>query len=66
MSVLKKREDAEQAWREKAARIRGGEEKSMLTILEERGLVQQVAGFVFASLSKIKGSFACFKDPQTT
>jgi tyrosyl-tRNA synthetase len=36
--------DAEKEWQEKASRISAGREKSMLTILEERGLVQTVTG----------------------
>jgi hypothetical protein len=32
-------------WQEKAADIRAGKQKSMLTILEERGLVHTVTGY---------------------
>ncbi|KAE8443522.1 hypothetical protein EG329_001762 [Mollisiaceae sp. DMI_Dod_QoI] len=35
---------AELRWAEQASRVRSGKEKSMLTILEERGLVQTVTG----------------------
>lgn len=45
MKYLAKVADAELAWQEKASRIRAGEEKSMLTILEERGLVQTITGY---------------------
>lgn len=38
--------DAEIDWQQKATRIQRGEEKSMLTILEERGLIQTVTGSV--------------------
>ncbi|CZR55816.1 related to tyrosine--trna ligase precursor, mitochondrial (cyt-18) [Phialocephala subalpina] len=36
--------EAEMTWGERASSIRAGKEKSMLTILEERGLVQTVTG----------------------
>ncbi|EKD17135.1 uncharacterized protein L3040_005355 [Drepanopeziza brunnea f. sp. 'multigermtubi'] len=41
---LAKVANAELEWEEKAKKIRAGEEKSMLSILEERGLVQKVTG----------------------
>lgn len=44
MKYLAKVADAEKEWKEKAARIHAGKEKSMLTILEERGLVQTITG----------------------
>lgn len=44
MKYLAKVADAENQWKDKAARINAGEEKSMLTILEERGLVQTITG----------------------
>jgi tyrosyl-tRNA synthetase len=44
MKYLTKVAEAEEEWKEKAARIKTGKEKSMLTILEERGLVQTVTG----------------------
>jgi tyrosyl-tRNA synthetase len=44
MKYLAKVADAERRWEEKAAIIRSGKQKSMLTILEERGLVQTVTG----------------------
>ena len=44
MKYLAKVATAEKEWNEKAARIRDGHEKSMLTILEDRGLVQTVTG----------------------
>jgi hypothetical protein len=44
LKYLTKVADAENQWKGKAARIRAGEEKSMLTILEERGLVQSITG----------------------
>jgi hypothetical protein len=44
LKYLAKVADAEKQWKEKAARINAGKEKSMLTILEERGLVQTITG----------------------
>ena len=44
MKYLAKVADAEREWQEKAARIQAGKEKSMLTTLEERGLVHTVTG----------------------
>ncbi|KAH8816376.1 hypothetical protein F5884DRAFT_896163 [Xylogone sp. PMI_703] len=41
---LAKLADAEMAWQEKAYKIRAGQQKSMLTILEERGYVHSIAG----------------------
>lgn len=46
MKYLMKVADAEVEWQQKATRVKRGEEKSMLTILEERGLIQTVTGFV--------------------
>jgi hypothetical protein len=48
MKVYAKREAAQEAWEQQAQVIRKGEKKSMLTHLEERGLVQQIAGSVHA------------------
>lgn len=45
MKYLAKVADAELAWQEKASKINAGEAKSMLTILEERGLVQTITGY---------------------
>lgn len=45
MKYLAKVADAELAWQEKATKIRTGQQKSMLTILEERGLVQTITGY---------------------
>lgn len=44
MKYLAKIADAEIMWQDKASRIRSGQQKSMLTILEERGLIQTVTG----------------------
>jgi tyrosyl-tRNA synthetase len=44
MKYLTKVADAEKAWQEKAFRIKAGKEQSMLSILEDRGLVQTVTG----------------------
>ncbi|RQM08832.1 hypothetical protein DH86_00002961, partial [Scytalidium sp. 3C] len=41
---LAKLADAEMSWQEKASKIRAGEQKSMLAILEERGYVHAIAG----------------------
>ncbi|TVY71545.1 Mitochondrial tyrosine--tRNA ligase [Lachnellula suecica] len=43
-SWIQKTEVAVAEWEKKAKQIRAGKEKSMLTILEERGLVHQIAG----------------------
>lgn len=45
MKYLSKVADAEIAWAEKASRIRAGKEKSMLTVLDERGLIYDFAGY---------------------
>lgn len=47
MKYLAKVADAEMAWSQKAARVRSGQEQSMLTILEERGLVKTFTGYVY-------------------
>lgn len=44
MKYLAKIADAEDQWQEKALRITAGKEKSMMTILEERGLINQFTG----------------------
>ncbi|RKF54041.1 Tyrosine--tRNA ligase, mitochondrial [Golovinomyces cichoracearum] len=44
MKYLAKIADAEDEWQKKASRVRAGKQKSMLTILEERGLICQVTG----------------------
>ncbi len=44
MKYLAKKENAELAWSQKAKEITTGQKKSMLTILEERGLVHQITG----------------------
>ena len=44
MKYLAKVADAELAWQAKASNIKEGNEKSMLTLLEERGLVKTLAG----------------------
>ncbi|PBP27590.1 hypothetical protein BUE80_DR001496 [Diplocarpon rosae] len=41
---LAKMSNAEEEWKQKASRVWAGKEKSMLTILEERGLVQTITG----------------------
>ena len=51
MKYLAKVADAEKQWKDKAARISAGEEKSMLTILEERGLVQTITGYNTISIA---------------
>jgi tyrosyl-tRNA synthetase len=42
---LTKVADAEMAWQQKAWEIKDGKKKSMLSILEERGLVHQITGY---------------------
>ena len=44
MKYLAKVADAELQWEQKAEIIRSGKQKSMLTILEERGLIQTITG----------------------
>lgn len=44
MKYLAKVADAEMAWQAKASKISAGKDKSMLAILEERGLVKSFAG----------------------
>jgi tyrosyl-tRNA synthetase len=44
MKYLTKVADAELQWQEKAEIIKSGKQKSMLSILEERGLVQTITG----------------------
>jgi tyrosyl-tRNA synthetase len=39
---LAKKDEAEKQWQEQAREIRAGNKKSMLTVLEERGLVHQL------------------------
>jgi tyrosyl-tRNA synthetase len=45
IKYLAKVADAESNWAAKAKLIMAGDQKSMLTILEERGLVHQIAGY---------------------
>jgi tyrosyl-tRNA synthetase len=47
LKYLRKVADAEKKWQEKALEIEAGKQKSMLTILEERGLVHQITGYAF-------------------
>lgn len=44
LKYLAKKAKAEKEWGEQAGEIKIGKKKSMLTILEERGLVHQLAG----------------------
>jgi tyrosyl-tRNA synthetase len=46
MKYLAKIAEAEKDWRMEANEIKAGRQKSMLTILEERGLVNTIAGLV--------------------
>jgi tyrosyl-tRNA synthetase len=41
---LAKVAEAEKQWKEQSKAIRDGRQKSMLSILEERGLIHQIAG----------------------
>ena len=41
--------EKELAWKEQAKLIREGKKKSMLTILEERGYIKQIAGYTSLS-----------------
>jgi len=45
MKYLAKQANAENAWQAKAQEINDGTKQSMLSILEERGLVHQIAGY---------------------
>jgi tyrosyl-tRNA synthetase len=47
---LAKVAQAEQQWQEQAVEIRAGRKKDMLTILEERGLVHQITGYMSLSI----------------
>ena len=44
MKYLSKVADAETKWQEKALEIKDGKQKSMLSILEERNLVESMTG----------------------
>lgn len=46
MKYLVKVADAEERWAEQAKLIQAGKKKSMLSILEERGLVEKFTGSV--------------------
>lgn len=46
MKTLKKREDAEKEWAERAEAIKRGEVANLWDILEERGFIKDVAGWV--------------------
>ena len=45
IKYLTKVADAEMTWQQKAWEIKDGKKKSMLSILEERGLVHQITGY---------------------
>jgi tyrosyl-tRNA synthetase len=47
MKYLAKIAEAEKEWQAKTNDIKAGRQKSMLTILEERGLVNTITGCVF-------------------
>lgn len=46
LSYLKKQAAAEEAWEAQAEEIKDGKKESMLQILESRGYIGQIAGFV--------------------
>jgi tyrosyl-tRNA synthetase len=46
LKYLAKAENAEREWQAKAAQIKEGKHKSMVSILKERGLIHQVTGLV--------------------
>jgi tyrosyl-tRNA synthetase len=50
LKYLAKVADAEKAWKEKADEINQGRGKHMLSLLEERGYVHQIAGYVLRRL----------------
>lgn len=43
-STVQRKEKEQEEWRQKAQMIRSGEQKSMLSILEERGFIKDIAG----------------------
>lgn len=45
--------DAEQDWKQKALRIRKGEQQSMLSILDERGYINQITGYALVFSKRI-------------
>ncbi len=51
MKYLAKMADAEFEWQEQASKIRAGKQKSMLAVLEERGLVHQIVGWALLAYS---------------
>lgn len=51
---LAKKDEAERKWQEQAKEIKAGKKKSMLSLLEERGLVHQIAGYNFLCVIKRK------------
>lgn len=46
LKYLKKKADAAEAWKQQANEIRQGRKEDMLGILESRGYIGQIAGFV--------------------
>jgi tyrosyl-tRNA synthetase len=50
---LQRKIDAKWEWTDKAVDIKKGLRKSMLTILEERGYVHQLAGYLSSILIKL-------------
>jgi tyrosyl-tRNA synthetase len=45
-------QEAEEEWQAKAKDIEGGNMKSMMTILEERGYVNQIVGYGASAVHK--------------
>jgi len=57
---LAKVADAELQWQEQKLEIKAGKKKSMLTILEERGLINQTTGY--GDLSALRSYYSMLTD----
>ena len=53
-NFLRKTYEAELEWKAQAVKIKAGEKQNMLSILEERGFVKDIAGYVSLSLNSDK------------
>ena len=50
-NFLRKTYEAELKWKAQAVKIKAGEKQNMMSILEERGFVKDIAGYVSLSLN---------------
>ena len=50
-NFLRKTYEAELEWKAQAVKIKAGEKQNMMSILEERGFVKDIAGYVSLSLN---------------